>query len=328
MSFYRVVFSAVVFLCFSVLCACASRKSDGNKASEKNKDKPEIEYIDGVLENDLQEPAVFKPTEPEELKYFRLAYPDVKFLAYFDEEKKDWAILVVANGKTTLLYWCDCRFLPENEVQNKNSYRKMLYKYSSAVKNPENFTEQEISEIKTFTSKENRTSSAIDPPFLYDAIYESFSRQTIERHIVKIGFLTKSMNVHDRVSEKLAAISTKIMNLPKTPELEKFFATLDRTDAYVWRSVRDTQNRSFHSLGLAVDILPKGYYQKIIYWGWERQRKPDRWFMIPLEKRWMPPAEVRQIFAEAGFIWGGTWIVWDNMHFEYRPEILLFSAEN
>ena len=325
MSFLRFIFSAVVFLCFSISGVCASGKADVNKTDEKNIDKPEIEYID---ENVLPEPVVVKPSEPEELKYFRLAYQDVKFASYFDEEKQDWAILVVANGKTTLLYWCGSRFLPEKELQNKNSYRKMLYKYSSFVKNPETFTEQEISAIKTFTSKESRTSSAIDPPFLYDAIYESYSRQMIERHIVKVDFLTKSLNVHDRISEKIAIISEKIMSLPKTPELEKFFATLDRTDAYVWRSVRDTQNRSFHSLGLAVDVLPKGYYQKIIYWGWERQRNPEKWFMTPVEKRWMPPAKVRQIFAEEGFIWGGTWTVWDNMHFEYRPEILLFNAED
>ena len=40
---------------------------------------------------------------------------------------------------------------------------------------------------------------------------------------------------------------------------------------------------------------------------------------------WMPPQKVIEIFEEHGFIWGGKWIIWDNMHFEYRPEVILFN---
>ena len=29
-----------------------------------------------------------------------------------------------------------------------------------------------------------------------------------------------------------------------------------------------------------------------------------------------------EIFEDEGFIWGGRWAVWDNMHFEYHPEII------
>jgi hypothetical protein len=27
-----------------------------------------------------------------------------------------------------------------------------------------------------------------------------------------------------------------------------------------------------------------------------------------------------------GFIWGGKWLFFDTMHFEYRPEILILSG--
>jgi hypothetical protein len=37
----------------------------------------------------------------------------------------------------------------------------------------------------------------------------------------------------------------------------------------------------------------------------------------------MPPKRVIDIFEKEGFIWGGKWTVWDNMHFEYRPELIL-----
>ena len=42
----------------------------------------------------------------------------------------------------------------------------------------------------------------------------------------------------------------------------------------------------------------------------------------------MPPEEVISIFESEGFIWGGKWDIWDNIHFEYHPEILQLSTPN
>lgn len=39
-------------------------------------------------------------------------------------------------------------------------------------------------------------------------------------------------------------------------------------------------------------------------------------------RRWIPPKAVIEAFESEGFIWGGKWTLWDNMHFEYRPELL------
>lgn len=267
--------------------------------------------------------------EPANLAVFKEAYPDVKFVPEYDEEKKDYLIRVFTtkNGKLseTKLFWCEGRFLPENQIENKENYRTMLYKYQREPKDPKTFTEEDIERIKNFTSKENRANGAIDPPFLYNAIYDCETRASTESHIVTIPFLTKSVNVHERIAEPLKKISEKIMSLPKDEEMEKFLSTLTRTDGFAWRTVRDTQSRSFHSVGLAIDVLPKGYYQRIIYWGWQKQLRPDDWFMTPLEKRWSPPKRVIKIFEEEGFIWGGTWAVWDNMHFEYHPELLIYT---
>lgn len=272
-----------------------------------------------------------KTDEPENLYVFKKAYPEVEFKSEYDTNKNDYLISVFTKkgGTTseTKLYWCESRFLPENQIQNKERYRKMLYKYQSEPKNPKTFTTEEIEQIKNFTSKENRTNGAIDPPFLYNAIYDCKTRASTESHIISIPFLTKTINVHEKIAEPLKRVSKKIMSLPKNEEISDFFATLTRTDGFNWRSVRDTQSRSFHSVGLAIDILPKGYYQRIIYWAWQKQLRPNDWFMTPLEKRWAPPKKIIEIFAEEGFIWGGTWIVWDNMHFEYHPELLIYAKQ-
>ena len=48
--------------------------------------------------------------------------------------------------------------------------------------------------------------------------------------------------------------------------------------------------------------------------------------LIPLSKRWMPPKEVIRIFEEEGFVWGGKWTIYDNMHFEYHPELIYYNG--
>lgn len=267
---------------------------------------------------------------PKELDVFKTAYPLVDFSATFDDEENDWLIEVSADGgkRKKVLYWAESRFLPKEKMLEKENYRKMLYKYSCDVPDPINFSDADIERIKEFTSKENRKNGAIDPPFLYDVIYDVGDRALTESHIKKSEFLGKTINVHEKIIPHLKRIEEKIMGLPKTDELNRFFQTLTRADGFNWRSVRDTQSRSFHSIGLAVDILPKGYYQKVIYWGWQKQLAPETWWKTPLEKRWMPPKEIRDIFYDEGFIWGGTWIVWDDMHFEYRPELLVYNKEH
>ena len=46
------------------------------------------------------------------------------------------------------------------------------------------------------------------------------------------------------------------------------------------------------------------------------------WFLIPLEERWSPPQAVIDAFEKNGFVWGGKWSHFDNIHFEYAPEII------
>lgn len=271
--------------------------------------------------------------EPANLSIFKQAYPDVEFISDYNMEKNDWLIHIYtkdSNGKKkeTKLYWCDSRFLPEEELVNKENYRPMLYPYQMETRDPSTFTEEEIERIKEFSSRENRKNGAIDPPFFHNAIFDCETRASTERHIKTYEFLTLQVNVHEKIYEPLKRVHRRVMELPKDEEMERFLKTLTRTDGFAWRTVRDTQSRSYHSIGLAIDVLPKGYYQRIIYWGWQKQLRPDDWYMTPLSKRWSPPQRVIDIFAEEGFIWGGNWAVWDNMHFEYHPELLLYAKKS
>ena len=79
-------------------------------------------------------------------------------------------------------------------------------------------------------------------------------------------------------------------------------------------------------MGVAVDILPIGWDKKNLYWAWRRDIDPD-WMLLPLKKRWIVPDSVVKIFESEGFIYGGKWDLWDNMHFEYRPELILYTKK-
>jgi hypothetical protein len=99
---------------------------------------------------------------------------------------------------------------------------------------------------------------------------------------------------------------------------------MDTIHGYNWRVIAGTQRMSYHSWGLAVDIQPKRLAGKAIYWLWESRRNED-WMLVPLENRWNPPDPVIEAFERQGFIWGGKLPFYDNMHFEYRPELHEFT---
>ncbi|AEE17919.1 M15 family metallopeptidase [Treponema brennaborense] len=272
-----------------------------------------------------EQPNEAAPAEPELLSIFRTAYPDVTFSAAYDTLIGDWLVTVTADDRRAELYWCGGRLLSADKIPEKENYRVLLYDYAEAVPDPEDFSEQDIERIRAFSAPETRSASAGTPPFFYDTIYDCASQTAVEQHITRITFLGKQANVHERIRDPLAAVERDIRALAETdPEARAFVTNLSQTDGYYWRTIRDSGNRSFHSIGIALDILPVGWQQKNIYWAWRRDIDPEKWMLTPLDRRWMPPESIVAAFEKHGFIWGGKWIIWDNMHFEYHPELILY----
>lgn len=273
--------------------------------------------------------------EPAQLEVFRKCYPDVDFNALFDSEKQDWLITVTAlifteetgedNLKKADFWWADCRFLPEENLKNKDSYWPLIYEYSK-LKDPQTLTQEEIQRVKNFSSAENRQNSAGTPMFFYDFLYAAKSQIIIEDHIVSTTFLGKTTKVHERIKENLKRIEAEIYNEAKTDdEINLFLQNLKSADAYNWRVIQGTGRKSFHSYGIAVDLLPKRLNGKAIFWSWTRDKNPENWMLTPLSDRWIPPQKIIDIFEKEGFIWGGNWIIFDNMHFEFHPELVKFK---
>ena len=273
------------------------------------------------------------PRDPAELEIFRRAYPDVFFNAIYQRDMADWKIeLIIPEGegsRTEVLYWSNGSMLPESELGNKEKYWTLLYnyKYGEPLEDPANFTQEQIDRMKNFGSSENRRKGAGTPMFFFDALYESHTKSSLEQHIEQITFLGRPLRVHHRLKEPLKRVEARINAASETdPTLKPFIAEINQLDAYYWRLIAGTNRKSFHSLGIAVDILPKDLRGKAIYWSWTKDKNPD-WMLTPLADRWMPPQSVIDIFEDEGFIWGGKWGIWDNMHFEYRPELILSAKQ-
>ncbi len=262
--------------------------------------------------------------EPDGIAYFRNAYPDVGFTAFYDEEKDDFKLIVQKNGSSDIyiFYWCDGKLLPPDELENSECYTPILYNYENKHKFPEDMTEDEIQELKEYTSRESRKNGSGESQFFLSAIYGCETRASTEKKIKCTKFLGKKLNIHEDIVQKIKIVEEKIQNEAKTDaEIKKFISGLKSCGGYNWRLIDGTKRKSMHSFGIAIDFLPKKIRGEI-FWSWARDKNPKGWMKTPLSSRWLPPQKLIDIFEEEGFIWGGYWTIWDNMHFEYRPELI------
>lgn len=269
------------------------------------------------------------PQEIGLLDIFRETYPTTSFTAKYDEDLRDWAVTVSTAGRSAELYWAEGKMLPKEEIQNATDYEPIIYEYPKEIPDPASFSEEYIEHIRQYSSPQNRAEAPGTPPFFFDVVYDCGTRASAERHLVRDTFLGKRLTIHVRIQDALRRVEKRLLARAQTDgEVRDFISQLLRIEAYSWRSIRDSKNRSFHSLGIAIDILPKNWGQKNVYWAWRRDIDPQNWMRLPLDRRWMPPPSVIEIFEDEGFIWGGKWIIWDNMHFEYHPELTMHSRQS
>ncbi|MDR0622963.1 MAG: M15 family metallopeptidase [Treponema sp.] len=159
----------------------------------------------------------------------------------------------------------------------------------------------------------------------YDALWRSRSRDESWDRVKSIRFLGRPVMVHYMILEELALVEERILALAKTnSQVRSWIDSLDTLDGWNWRSIADTRSRSFHAYGAALDLLPKSLGGRETYWLWAAQKNPE-WWAVPYSRRFHPPGAVIKSFEAYGFLWGGKWLFFDTMHFEYRPEILILA---
>jgi len=160
-------------------------------------------------------------------------------------------------------------------------------------------------------------------------VLESLWGQTeteIRRHGRSAVFLEHRMFVNDLLIEPLAAVEQDILEAATRDDaVARWIAELDITYSFIYREIAGSATRSYHAWGLAIDLVPKSYEGLAVYWRWSRVFDREAWHQIPVERRWSPPLAVIETFERHGFVWGGKWAHFDAIHFEYRPDILLYN---
>lgn len=134
---------------------------------------------------------------------------------------------------------------------------------------------------------------------LFDATYGDDAAK-VEAALVPVQLGPLTVRIHRRAAAPLRRVAARLD--AKEPVLQKTGGTFN------WRTIAGTTDRSTHSWGIAIDLDPA----RSAYW---RNDTPTRW-------RNQIPQAVVDAFEAEGFIWGGRWLHYDTMHFEYRPELL------
>jgi hypothetical protein len=185
---------------------------------------------------------------------------------------------------------------------------------------------QEEAERFRSMARQRRTAPGKRAQFFFDALWRAHDRGESYERVKSLRFLGRSVLVHYSILEELSLVEERILTEAKNnAEVQRWINSIDTLTGWNWRTIADTQSRSFHAYGAAIDLLPRSLGGLETYWLWAAERTPE-WWTIPYNKRFHPPQAVIRAFEAYGFIWGGKWAFFDTMHFEYRPELLLLGG--
>jgi hypothetical protein len=207
------------------------------------------------------------------------------------------------------IFFSEKRMLSEAHLPEAERYDPILYRYSldpltgllEPVPYPFNRS-NDFFEALIGRSEEQIVSSCRWVPFLDHRVFvHEICAESVER-------IDKALRER---AESSAEVRTFIDDI-------KIIFSLDR------RPVHGTEHLSTHAFGIALDIVPRDYGEKQVYWRWSRAWNKN-WEEMSLSERWAPPDQVIEVFEQEGFIWGGKWYHFDTIHFEYRPEIVTLN---
>lgn len=260
---------------------------------------------------------------PGELEIHAMAeaYPDrVEQIALRSGE---WALRM--DGEW--YYWADGRLLPREHRDAAEEFVSIRF-YGSYRFGPP--VDRELSpELETRLRARSNVGARDERSrfngFL-DKLYQVGSRADAEQIMERIEFFGHSTRVHPLVVEPLARVEERLRVVAEAdPEVRGFVEGLRELHGYNWRNIAGTNRRSYHSYGIAVDLLPSSYQGRWAYWLWAAQSGSREWWNVPVAERWLLPQAVIDAFEREGFIWGGKWLFFDNIHFEYRPESIILA---
>jgi hypothetical protein len=234
----------------------------------------------------------------------------------------DWS--VVLDG--VRYFYAEARLLPESLRGKAAEYDPQpFYPYPKSLSDWKAPDEAEVASFRAMAARR-----ATKPPkrsnHFFDALWRSRNKAESYERVKTLLFFKHELMVHYSILEELSLVEERIRAASASdPAVRAWLGKVGGLTGWNWRIIADTASRSFHSYGAAVDILPKKDDGLATYWLWSAEHDKE-WWNIPYAKRRHPPEAVVSAFESQGFVWGGKWRLFDTMHFEYRPEILILNG--
>jgi hypothetical protein len=251
------------------------------------------------------------------MKAFAAAYPEAIDRAEYRDG--DWAVLL--RGKW--FYWAGGRLLPEELKDSLDDYLpQSFYSYSADLPSWKEPEPEMAGRLRNALQNRQANPRSRHPGF-FDTLWEAHTRDEAYGNLKSIRFLGKTFPVHKALAGKLARVEGRIQEAAKNdPAVDRWIREIGSIGAWNWRNVAAIVSRSYHSYAIALDIQPANLRGLQTYWQWTAGNNPE-WYNVPYNRRYHPPGAVIKAFEAYGFCWGGKWVLFDTMHFEYRPEIMI-----
>lgn len=245
-----------------------------------------------------------RPDADPRVRAFVQAYrPLIDSVAYGDDD-------VVFSLGARSIHFRDGRMLSEERLDREDECDPIFYRYPLA---PLTEPLPEPRRMPTYCTD------------LFETLWGSTEKE-VRAHGRSVTFLDHRMFVNELLVDPLAAVEAELRRIGEHDrDVARWIDGLDVTYSFSFREIAGSGTRSQHAWGLAVDLVPRSYHGRAVYWRWSKVFDEKGWSRIPIEERWSPPQPVIETFERNGFIWGGKWAHFDVIHFEYRPEILLYS---
>lgn len=268
-------------------------------------------------DNTLPNPS-FSPEQV--MKALTRAFPDrITEAAY---QNGDWTVRI----DDTVFYYAKGRLLPASLLNQTESFDPHpFFRYPGDLPPVVIAGSEAEARVKESARKRQQKAPRRSSIF-FDTLWQARDRQQSYDNVKSLRFLGKEILVHRFLLEDLAQVEADIREVAKKDaQAQSWVNKLQSASSWSWRQIADTQSRSFHSYGAAID-LPSGHGAgKESYWLWTARTKPE-WWLVKHEQRANPPPAIVTAFEQNGFLWGGKWLYFDTFHFEYRPELLILAG--
>ena len=208
------------------------------------------------------------PDIPRELeileKYYYFAISSLEY----NKDLQLWEMVIGRTNTQATLYWKNGCLLPIEFIDKAEEFEPIFsYEYPFYIPDPELFTNQEIENILDYAlSTDSERQAPKSLTFFFNAVYNGTNYKTIVNNLISIYFLGQVVSVQKMLWPTLKQIQTEIYDAAKSDtSIQVFLDNIHSLGGYNPRTIAGNNNRSIHSWGIALDILPKNNKKHIYH---------------------------------------------------------------